>query len=105
MVVKHYVARAEVHHRRHAQLEMCRQTQFAEHSDIDARVPTALVGCDECLLRAVLRGYGLRTSHQHLHVLHVHTHDHSEVERTQVGVWAILHGAVLRRGGEAHDTH
>ena len=84
---------------------MCRQTQFAEHSDIDAGVPTALVGGDECLLRAVLRGYGLRTSHQHLHILHVHTHDHSEMERTQVSVRAILHGAVLRRDSEAHDTH
>lgn len=94
-VLEHYVARAEVHHRCHAQLEMCRQTQLAEHSDIDAGVPATLVGGDECLLRTVLSGDGHRTRHLHLHVLHVRTHDHAEVEWTQVGVRAVLHGALL----------
>lgn len=103
------VACAEIHCRGNTQLEMLVQAELAEHTNIDARVPTALFRRDKRLSRgAVSVRNGLRTHIVQLYVLQMRTHNHTEMERAQVSIGTVLHDAVLcgqpqRQGEESRQ--
>ena len=97
MVVERYIACAEIQLRCHAESEVLAYPQFPEHTDVETDVPVVLVSAHERRhLCAVLQRKGLRPDVVELQVLYVGAHHDAEVERSKVGVRAVLHPALLR---------
>ena len=95
-VMEHYVARTDILHRCHTYLKMLRKACFAEHSDIDSGVPTALVDRDKRLmLLSVFTYIRLRSDVCQFHILQVCAHNDTEVKRAQVGIRAVLNRTYL----------
>lgn len=85
---------AEVDGRGYAELEILGQTGLTQHTHIESRVPAILVGRHYGLVGcSVVRRHRLRADIPHLNILKVSTNEDTEMERTQVGVGAVLHRA------------
>jgi hypothetical protein len=86
------VAHAEIHGRRHTELEVAVQTQFAQHAHHEAIVPAVLVAPDHARgLAAILILNNLWANVLQLQILQVGTYEQTEMEGAQVGVGAVLH--------------
>ena len=90
------MAGAEIHGRRHTQLEVGVEAELTQHAHVEPRVPAVLVAGDDALLGgAVFQGDDLRPHVHKLDVLQVRTYQHTEVKRPEVDIGLVFYLALL----------
>ena len=90
------MARTKIHGRGNTELEMLTEAELSENSHIEPLVVAVEVAGDEPGgFRPVLSRDDLWPHVVQFHVLQMGAYKHTEVERTEIGVGPILHGALL----------